>query len=232
MKNAPTMFSTNSLWRCYYALLASCYHLPSGPFSDDSIAMADWRLAMRTLDFKPKHIHIFLPFSSPYCYSVTSNLPMVMLMTYQLMYQTHMSYSNNYKWLWSTITTTHRLWWQQQQWWNYKDDRWVITTTLMFFFLYWFLYLFITAATTTTPGLGGLQGTVMTGTAAITKTTTASDDSQLGQTMCHVIWAQPGIFCLLFYFIFTNIYPYIIATYNDTTACHDHDGGEGLKLGK
>jgi chitin synthase len=41
-----------------YALLASsgCYRLPSGPFSDDSIAMADLRVAMRTLGFKPKHI--------------------------------------------------------------------------------------------------------------------------------------------------------------------------------
>ena len=41
-----------------YALLASsgCYRLPSGPFSDDSIAMADLRGAMRTLGFKPKHM--------------------------------------------------------------------------------------------------------------------------------------------------------------------------------
>jgi chitin synthase len=41
-----------------YALLASsgCYRLPSGPFSDDSIAMADLRAAMRTLGFKAKHI--------------------------------------------------------------------------------------------------------------------------------------------------------------------------------
>ena len=41
-----------------YALLASsgCYRLPSGPFSDDSIAMADLRVAMRTLGFKPKHM--------------------------------------------------------------------------------------------------------------------------------------------------------------------------------
>jgi len=41
-----------------YALLASsgCYRLPSGPFSDDSIAMADLRAAMRTLGFKPKHM--------------------------------------------------------------------------------------------------------------------------------------------------------------------------------
>jgi chitin synthase len=38
-----------------YALLTSsgCYRLPSGPFSDDSTAMADLRVAMRTLDFKP-----------------------------------------------------------------------------------------------------------------------------------------------------------------------------------
>ncbi|KZS98103.1 glycosyltransferase family 2 protein [Sistotremastrum niveocremeum HHB9708] len=41
-----------------YALLASsgCYRLPSGPFSDDSIAMADLRASMRILGFKPKHI--------------------------------------------------------------------------------------------------------------------------------------------------------------------------------
>jgi chitin synthase len=41
-----------------YALLASssCYRLLSGPFSDDSIAMADLRVAMRTLGFKPKHM--------------------------------------------------------------------------------------------------------------------------------------------------------------------------------
>ncbi|KAA1466721.1 hypothetical protein DENSPDRAFT_831600 [Dentipellis sp. KUC8613] len=41
-----------------YALLASsgCYRLPSGPFSDDSIAMDDLRAAMRTLGFKAKHI--------------------------------------------------------------------------------------------------------------------------------------------------------------------------------
>ncbi|KAK7469967.1 hypothetical protein VKT23_001403 [Stygiomarasmius scandens] len=39
-----------------YALLASsgCYRLPSGPFSDDSIAMGDLRAAMKTLGFKPK----------------------------------------------------------------------------------------------------------------------------------------------------------------------------------
>jgi chitin synthase len=39
-----------------YALLASsgCYRLPSGPFSDNSIAMAVLRVAMRTLGFKPK----------------------------------------------------------------------------------------------------------------------------------------------------------------------------------
>ena len=41
-----------------YALLASsgCYRLPSGPFSDDAIAMGDLRVAMRTLGFKPKHM--------------------------------------------------------------------------------------------------------------------------------------------------------------------------------
>ncbi|KAL0950335.1 hypothetical protein HGRIS_010306 [Hohenbuehelia grisea] len=41
-----------------YALLASsgCYRLPSGPFSDDSIAMSDLRASMRTLGFKPKHM--------------------------------------------------------------------------------------------------------------------------------------------------------------------------------
>jgi chitin synthase len=41
-----------------YALLASsgCYRLPSGPFSDDSIAMNELRAAMRTLGFKPKHM--------------------------------------------------------------------------------------------------------------------------------------------------------------------------------
>ncbi|KAF4575437.1 hypothetical protein EYR40_004823 [Pleurotus pulmonarius] len=41
-----------------YALLASsgCYRLPSGPFSDDSIAMSDLRAALRTLSFKPKHM--------------------------------------------------------------------------------------------------------------------------------------------------------------------------------
>lgn len=39
-----------------YALLASsgCYRLPSGPFSDDSIAMGELRIAMRSLGFKPK----------------------------------------------------------------------------------------------------------------------------------------------------------------------------------
>ena len=38
-----------------YALLASsgCYRLPSGFFSDDSIAMADLRVAMRTLVSNP-----------------------------------------------------------------------------------------------------------------------------------------------------------------------------------
>ena len=42
-----------------YALLASsgCYRLPSGPFSDDSIAMEGLRDSMRTLGFKPKHIN-------------------------------------------------------------------------------------------------------------------------------------------------------------------------------
>ncbi|KIJ69713.1 glycosyltransferase family 2 protein [Hydnomerulius pinastri MD-312] len=41
-----------------YALLASsgCYRLPSGPFSDDAIAMEEVRGAMRTLGFKPKHL--------------------------------------------------------------------------------------------------------------------------------------------------------------------------------
>lgn len=41
-----------------YALLASsgCYRLPSGPFSDDAIAMEDVRVAMRTLGFKPKSL--------------------------------------------------------------------------------------------------------------------------------------------------------------------------------
>ncbi|KAI6042199.1 glycosyltransferase family 2 protein [Pisolithus marmoratus] len=41
-----------------YALLASsgCYRLPSGPFSDDAIAMEDIRVAMRNLGFKPKSL--------------------------------------------------------------------------------------------------------------------------------------------------------------------------------
>lgn len=41
-----------------YALLASsgCYRLPSGPFSDDAIAMEEVRIAMRTLGFKPKNL--------------------------------------------------------------------------------------------------------------------------------------------------------------------------------
>ncbi|RPD67384.1 chitin synthase [Lentinus tigrinus ALCF2SS1-7] len=41
-----------------YALLASsgCYRLPSGPFSDDSIAMDELRAAMKILGFKPKHL--------------------------------------------------------------------------------------------------------------------------------------------------------------------------------
>ncbi|KAI0650874.1 chitin synthase [Trametes meyenii] len=41
-----------------YALLASsgCYRLPSGPFSDDSIAMDELRGAMKSLGFKPKHL--------------------------------------------------------------------------------------------------------------------------------------------------------------------------------
>ncbi|KAI0782569.1 glycosyltransferase family 2 protein [Abortiporus biennis] len=41
-----------------YALLASsgCYRLPSGPFSDDAVAMDDLRAAMKTLGFKPKHM--------------------------------------------------------------------------------------------------------------------------------------------------------------------------------
>ncbi|EJU06309.1 hypothetical protein DACRYDRAFT_19523 [Dacryopinax primogenitus] len=40
-----------------YALLASsgCYRLPSGPFSDDAIAMEDLRAAMTSLGFKAKH---------------------------------------------------------------------------------------------------------------------------------------------------------------------------------
>ncbi|KAH9939246.1 chitin synthase [Epithele typhae] len=40
-----------------YALLSSsgCYRLPSGPFSDDSIAMEDLRVAMKLLGFKAKH---------------------------------------------------------------------------------------------------------------------------------------------------------------------------------
>ena len=39
-----------------YALLASSgtYRLPAGPFSDDSIAMGELRMAMRTIGFKPK----------------------------------------------------------------------------------------------------------------------------------------------------------------------------------
>ncbi|KAI0065969.1 glycosyltransferase family 2 protein [Artomyces pyxidatus] len=42
-----------------YALLASSgtYRLPSGPFSDDAIAMDDLRAAMKVLGFKPKHIN-------------------------------------------------------------------------------------------------------------------------------------------------------------------------------
>lgn len=45
-----------------YALLASsgCYRLPAGPFADDGIAMEDLRVAMRTLGFKPKHVHAIL----------------------------------------------------------------------------------------------------------------------------------------------------------------------------
>ena len=41
-----------------YALLASsgCYRLPSGPFSDDAIAMGEVRAAMCALGFKQKHI--------------------------------------------------------------------------------------------------------------------------------------------------------------------------------
>jgi chitin synthase len=40
-----------------YALLAlrGCYRLPVGPFSDDSIAMADLRVTLSTLNFKAKH---------------------------------------------------------------------------------------------------------------------------------------------------------------------------------
>lgn len=41
-----------------YALLASsgCYRLPSGPFSDDSIALGELRAALASLGFKPKHL--------------------------------------------------------------------------------------------------------------------------------------------------------------------------------
>ncbi|KAG5641699.1 hypothetical protein DXG03_004417 [Asterophora parasitica] len=41
-----------------YTLLASSgtYRLPSGPFSDDSIAMSELRASMRTLGFKQKHM--------------------------------------------------------------------------------------------------------------------------------------------------------------------------------
>ncbi|KAF9241812.1 glycosyltransferase family 2 protein [Melanogaster broomeanus] len=41
-----------------YALLASsgCYRLPSGPFSDDGLAMDDLRDALKTLGFKSKHV--------------------------------------------------------------------------------------------------------------------------------------------------------------------------------
>ncbi|RDB20078.1 Chitin synthase 8 [Hypsizygus marmoreus] len=41
-----------------YSLLASSgtYRLPSGPFSDDSIAMSELRVSMRTLGFKQKHM--------------------------------------------------------------------------------------------------------------------------------------------------------------------------------
>ncbi|KAF9241811.1 glycosyltransferase family 2 protein [Melanogaster broomeanus] len=41
-----------------YALLASsgCYRLPSGPFSDDGVAMDDLRDALKTLGFKSKHV--------------------------------------------------------------------------------------------------------------------------------------------------------------------------------
>ena len=188
MKNAPTMFSTNSLpvqllQNRVILTLKMFLIMPSSPSSIWSFQRwllwltCEWQC--RPLASNPNTFHLFLPFSLPYCY--------------------------------------------------YEDDRWVITTTTMFF-LYWFLYLFITVATTTTPGLGGSQGAATTGTAAITKTTTTSDDSQLGQMTRHVVWPQPGIFCLLFYFIFTNIYLYIISTYKDMTTCYD--GGEGLKLGK
>ncbi|KAI0317932.1 chitin synthase-domain-containing protein [Amylostereum chailletii] len=42
-----------------YALLASsgCYRLPSGPFSDDTVAMEGLREAMRILGFKAKHFN-------------------------------------------------------------------------------------------------------------------------------------------------------------------------------
>jgi len=41
-----------------YALLASsgCYRLPSGPFSDDSIAFSELRASLKSLVFKPKNI--------------------------------------------------------------------------------------------------------------------------------------------------------------------------------
>ena len=47
---------------------SGCCRLPSGPFSDDSITMADLRVALRTLGFKFKP-KLFLPYPSPYCYS-------------------------------------------------------------------------------------------------------------------------------------------------------------------
>lgn len=41
-----------------YALLASsgCYHLPAGPFSDDSTQLGELRAAMASLGFKAKHV--------------------------------------------------------------------------------------------------------------------------------------------------------------------------------
>ncbi|KAF6750973.1 glycosyltransferase family 2 protein [Ephemerocybe angulata] len=41
-----------------YALLASsgCYRLPSGPFSDDAIALGELRAALASMGFKPKHL--------------------------------------------------------------------------------------------------------------------------------------------------------------------------------
>ncbi|KAI6101709.1 glycosyltransferase family 2 protein [Pisolithus croceorrhizus] len=59
------------------ALLASsgCYRLPSGPFSDDAIAMEDVRLAMRTLGFKPKSLSSI--FSILYIVLLLSNIQFI-----------------------------------------------------------------------------------------------------------------------------------------------------------